>query len=72
MRIDQPPAYQNFLIVPVALRHVPAITMQPIISVENLSKTYASGYEALKTSIWRSGRERSSPCSARTAPARRR
>ncbi len=30
------------------MRDVPDITMQPIISVSHLSKTYATGFEALK------------------------
>ena len=33
---------------PVAVRDVPDITMQPIISVSHLFKTYATGFEALK------------------------
>jgi len=49
MRIDQPPTGRNSPnIEPVAVRDVPDITMQPIISVSHLSKTYAAGFEALK------------------------
>src|SRR5260370_285485 len=32
---------------PVIAMHSPAIAMQPVISVSNLSKTYASGFRAL-------------------------
>jgi ABC-2 type transport system ATP-binding protein len=49
MRIDQPQTDRNSpKIEPVAVRDVPDITMQPIISVSHLFKTYATGFEALK------------------------
>jgi ABC-2 type transport system ATP-binding protein len=49
MRIDQPQTDRNSPnIEPVAVRDVPDITMQPIISVSHLFKTYATGFEALK------------------------
>src|SRR4249919_2567029 len=41
----QPNPYDFLLSSPLQYRHF----MQPIISVENLSKTYASGYDALKS-----------------------
>jgi hypothetical protein len=42
-----------------------------VISISGLAKTYASGLQALKRIDLEIARARSSPCSARTAPARR-
>jgi len=52
----------------------PAIirTVRPIISVSNLTKTYASGLQALRRIDLQIRKAKSSPCSGRTEPARRR
>ncbi len=44
--------------------------MQPIISVNQLSKTYASGFQALKKIDLEIRQGEIFACSARTAPAR--
>ena len=46
--------------------------MQSIISIKDLTKTYAGGFEALKKTDLEIRRGEIFACSARTAPARRR
>ena len=34
---------------PAGMRHIPAAMNSPVISIKNVSKTYASGFQALKS-----------------------
>jgi len=46
--------------------------MEPIISISNLSKTYATGFQALKNINLKSTAGKSLRCSGRTARGKRR